>query len=272
MAAPVERTIHVDGAVPDREHCWLPARDRRQLGVDIGQQIRLRHGDGPALFTVRAPPDAASGPAVSPAGRDRLGATGDAFSARLDPRVVHPDLDYETAVEVGEFVERAHEGEVSLVVLAPHGGHVEVGTDAQARRLAERGATAWYCAGWWPGGGAFDRWHVTSNDTHPGSFPALDRLRTRPLERAVSFHGWTREGVGIGGGADRAVRERVRDAVASAVEVDVSLVEDGDYRGDSPANVVNWLGEHGGVQLEQGLDVRTENWEAVAAAVGDALL
>lgn len=262
--------VRVDPAVLDREWCLLPARVRRERGLSVGQQVRLSHDGEPALFTVRCAGDAET-LAVSPAGRGRLGATGETFRARLDTRVVHPERGYETARETGEFVERASVGGDGLVALAPHGGHVEVGTDAQARRLAEHGASAWYCAGWWPGGGAFDRWHVTSNETHPASFPALDRLRERPFVRAVSFHGWTREGVGIGGGAAREIRERVRDAVASAVETDVYLVTDETYRGESPENVVNWLGERGGVQLEQGLDVRTERWAAVADAVSDAL-
>jgi phage replication-related protein YjqB (UPF0714/DUF867 family) len=264
-------SVRVDPAVPEREWCLVPERLRRRRGLAVGQQVRLRSGDGPALFTVRDPPDDRDTPAVNPAGRDRTGASGDSFPAELDARVVHPDLDYEAAMEAGEFVERASVGDDTLVALAPHGGHVEAGTDAQVRRLADRGASAWYCAGWWPGGGAFDRWHVTSNATDPGSFPALGRLRERSFGRAVSFHGWTREGVGIGGGADRRVRERVRDAVDRVVDVDVYLVTDENYRGDNPANVVNWLGERGGVQLEQGLDVRTERWEAIADAVDEAL-
>lgn len=259
-------TVGVDEAVAGREYCRLPRSVRESVGVDPGAQVRLWHGDVPALYTVADGSD----PAVTPAGRDRLGADGASFAARVDPHVVHPDLEYEAARETGEFVERVHEGDDDLVALAPHGGHVEPGTDAQARRLAERGATAWYCAGWWPGGGAFDRWHVTSNDTSPDSFPGLAALADRPFDRAVSFHGWTRDGVGVGGGAPRAVRERVRDAVDAAVDASAFLVTGAAYRGDDPGNVVNRLAE-AGVQLEQGIDVREAAWAAVADAVADAL-
>ncbi|MFB6172297.1 MAG: poly-gamma-glutamate hydrolase family protein [Haloarculaceae archaeon] len=259
-------TVRVDPAVPDREHCWLPARVREAADVGVGDQVRLWHGETPALYTVHD----GDRPRVSPGGRDRLGADAPEVAARVDPQVVRPDLDYEAARETGEFVEGVRSGDETLVALAPHGGHVEPGTDAQARRLADRGATAWYCAGWWPGGGAFDRWHVTSNDTSLVSFPGLAAVADRTFDRAVSFHGWTHEGVGVGGGAARAVRERVRDAVADAVDAPAFLVTGSEYRGDDPANVVNRLAAEG-VQLEQSLDVRQTAWEAVADAVADAL-
>lgn len=260
--------VRVDASVHDRETLRLPHHHRESVGVDVGAQLRLVTATGPALFTVRE----ADGPepVVSPAGRDRTGATGERFTARLDPQVVHPSLDRDAASEAGEFVEGAREGDDALVALAPHGGHIEYGTDAQARRLADRGATAWWCAGWWPDGGAFDRWHVTSNETDPASFPALERVARRRYDRAVSFHGWVEDGVGVGGGAPRAVRESIRDAVAAVVDEPVVLVEEGDYRGDDPGNVVNRLAD-AGVQLEQSLDVRRVHGAAVADAVADAL-
>lgn len=258
-------TVRVDETVAGREYCRLPRLTRDAVGVSVGAQVRLWHDEVPALFTVRD-----GGPAVTPAGRDRLEANGESFGALVDPQVVHPDYDYETARDVGEFVESHLAGGDTLAALAPHGGHIEVGTDAQARRLAECGATAWYCAGWWPGGGAFDRWHVTSNDTDPRSFPGLAAIADQEFDRAVSFHGWTGEGVGVGGGASLAIRERVRDAVEEAIDAPVSLVTGTTYRGDDPANIVNRLAREG-VQLEQGINVRTESWTAVADAVVDAL-
>jgi len=260
--------VRVEPGVADRETIHLPARHREAVGVKSGEQLRLDTPTGPALFTVRAT-DAAE-PLVSPAGRDRTGATGRRVAARLDTQVVHPTHDRTTASEEGEFIGRAHAGSDALVALAPHGGHVEYGTDAQARRLAGRGATAWWCAGWWPGGGAFDRWHVTSNDTNPASFPALATVADRRYDRAVSFHGWARDGVGVGGGAPYEVRETVRDAVAAVVDDPVSLVETDAYRGDDPSNVVNRLSDEG-VQLEQSRRVREEYGIAVADAVAEAL-
>lgn len=257
--------LHHAPGIGDAEHCRLPDTIRSSLAVPVGAQVRVVHDGLPALFTVR---DGVR-PAVGSGGRARLGAAGDRFPAALDPAVVSAS-DRETAKADGGLVCRVRDGG-PVAALAPHGGHVEPGTDQQARRLADRGATAWWCAGFWPGGGAFERWHVTSNDLSPVSFPGLDRLMAAAVDRAVSFHGWSRSGVGVGGGASRAVRAAVADALDAAIPAPVELVPAGRYRGDAPANVVNRVGDRGGVQLEQGIDVRADHWAAVADAVGSVL-
>lgn len=273
------------------EHCLVPPGVLAAADLVPGQQFRLSVDGAPALFTARE--GAGDCLRVNSAGRDRLGvtdgytgsATGadggettggtavEGFRATLDARVVG-DGDAETALEDGGFVERLRDdGSGDLVALAPHGGHVEFATAEQAGYLAElAGGVAWRCLGFWPGGGAFDRWHVTSNDLHPDSFPGLSTIAGRGFDRAVAFHGWGRDGVGVGGLAPRAVRARVRDAVADALpgEVEVFLVE-GSCDGSSPENVVNRLAADGGVQLEQALDVRREHGPAVVEAVSGVL-
>jgi phage replication-related protein YjqB (UPF0714/DUF867 family) len=196
----------------------------------------------------------------------------------VDPTVVDPSLDESTAAREGGFLERCIDAgtepeAATVVALAPHGGYIEYGTDLQARRVAERlGATAWYCAGWWPSGGAFDRWHVTSTDIHPASFPELRALADRELAHAVSLPGWTESHVAVGGRAPRERREAVRDAVADAVAgLEVRLAEDDARDGSSPDNVVNWLASGDGIQLEQPLAAREEYGTAIADAVADAL-
>lgn len=158
----------------------------------------------------------------------------------------------------------------------PHGGEIEAGTAEQAERLAEGlGGTAWVCRGTWDGWEAFDRWHITANDLHPGSFPALGRIANRGFDRAVSFHAWLRSGVGVGGAAPKRLQETVRDAIGAAVgdDVPVFLVDDPAYRGDRPENVVNWLTADGtsGIQLEQGGIARAKYGDAIVDAVADAL-
>ena len=65
-----------------------------------------------------------------------------------------------------------------LVVLAPHGGDIEPHTDDQAELVAAAtGCSSWRCKGWRPGGGAHERWHITSTDIDPGSFPLLEPSR-----------------------------------------------------------------------------------------------
>lgn len=261
----------VTAGVDDAERCRLPASILEATGLEAGRQVRLYYEGDPAVFTVEVA-DGRFG-AVDPGGRDRLGAEGGSFRVDVVPTVVDPALDEATAAEEGGFLERCVATDSgSVVALAPHGGYIEYGTDAQACRLGERlDAAAWYCAGWWPGGGAFDRWHVTSTDLHPASFPALDALADRPFEYAVSFHGWTESHVAVGGGAPSALREAVRDAVRVVADVDVRLATDPARDGTSPENVVNWLADEGGVQLEQPHSVRDERAVAVADAVAGVL-
>ncbi|MWG36397.1 hypothetical protein GQS65_18225 [Halomarina oriensis] len=267
------REVRVTGAISDDEVCRLPRSVTSSLGVVAGQQVRLRHEDGPAVFTV-VPTDEAVG-AVGTGGRDRLGATGDAFDVEVSTRVVHPTRDEATAADTGGFVERLVDADDErLVVLAPHGGYIEYGTDEQATHVGERlDVPVWYCAGWWPGGGAFDRWHVGSTDIHPASFPRLAEVSNRSFDAVVGFHGWGEDHVAVGGAAPLDRRRTVRDTIAAAVgdAFDVRLASDESRDGDHPDNVVNWLSASGrdGVQIEQPWDARREYGRTIADAVAD---
>lgn len=254
-----------------REHCRLPTAVLAWAGSAVGQQVRLRRGRECVLATVVDTDDRA---VVAP---EMAGMLDGAGPVRVAGKAPTP----RTSVAAGRFVERAIGGE-SVAAVAPHGGNVEPHTDAQARRFGDRGAAVWACNGWWPGGRAFDRWHVTSADIHPASFPALDDLlgtgsgKRGGFEAAVSFHGWRHDGVGVGGGASRAVRQEVTEAVERVLppEVPVERIDEGDYVGDSPENIVNWLTADGesGVQIEQSTGVRWRHGSAVADAVANVLL
>lgn len=253
-----------------------------RLGLDEGEQVRLRLGtDQVAVYSVAAVPDGDARRTVwlDPAGLKRLEARGMSGSVTGTLRTPVPD-DFRTVTEAradGGFVEQVlGEGE-RVAVLAPHGGYVEPGTDRQAARTAGLlpKATAWLGQGWRPGGGAYDRWHVTSTALHPASYPGLARLAPGEYEYAVSYHGFTGRGILVGGAADRSLRRRVRGTLASVLDGDVRvrLAPDGRYDGDHPSNPVNWLPKdgQGGVQIEQGRDVRSEHWDTVAESVASAL-
>lgn len=161
-----------------------------------------------------------------------------------------------------------------LVACAPHGGHVEPGTDAQAERLADllgRDGSCWTCRGTVADGGAFDRWHRPSTRIRTDRFRLLGCVVGRGFRHAVSFHGYGGEGVLVGGGADADRKATLRDAIDGAVRVPVEVVDAGEYAGVHPRNVVNRLPERGGVQLEQSLAVRERNWRTVADAVASVL-
>jgi phage replication-related protein YjqB (UPF0714/DUF867 family) len=264
----------VDDAVANWESVHLPLDVRQAVGVQPGHQVRVRAAGEYAAFTVREGEGDVG--RIAPPGSDRFRGWTGCFDATVDPQVVHPTLDLAGAREAGELVERVVDGNDDLVALAPHGGFVEPGTHEQALAVAETtGATAWYAAGYRGEGGAFERWHVTSTDISTASFPALGSIADRRFGHAVAFHGWGESGVGIGGAADRETRVAIRDAIAAVVPADlgVFVVDEGEYAGNTPDNLVNWLTATGasGVQLEQSARAREEFGAEIAAAVGSVL-
>lgn len=193
----------------------------------------------------------------------------------ISPYAPHPDYSTRSAAQDhDEFVEILRDdGEQStLVACAPHGGWIEYRTDKQAARVAETlGVTEWTCVGYNSGGGAFDRWHITSTDIDRCSFPNLDSIGDRGFDHAVSFHGFSQSGIAIGGGASESYKIAIRDGIDAATNgvYDVYLAEeDGSYDGSSAENFVNWLTADGnGLQIEQSWDVRVDDWDTIADAV-----
>lgn len=157
----------------------------------------------------------------------------------------------------------------NVAVIAPHGGSIERATGAQAERVASDGrfrADSWICEG--PGGGAFRRWHITSDDLSEGSFAGLRALLGTPHDLAVSFHGFSDIpdlDVIVGGLLDDEVRRRVRDelerrltAVLGRPAIVLLAMSGHDpHPGRAPDNVVNRLAALGGLQIEQGLVLRS---------------
>jgi phage replication-related protein YjqB (UPF0714/DUF867 family) len=87
----------------------------------------------------------------------------------------------------------------------------------------------------------------------------------------VSFHGFRDDEVLIGGSSSPALKRRVRDAIADAVQGVVVRIARADerYGGDNPCNIVNRLtaGGRGGLQIEQGLAIRRQHGAEIAGAV-----
>jgi phage replication-related protein YjqB (UPF0714/DUF867 family) len=252
------------------------------LGVTLGlgDQCRiLRPGGSVALYTVG---DVRQEPGndklrMGLEARARLGTTS-TFSATLQTKVV-ADLTDAQAETQSEFVERLVDdgSNTGLIAIAPHGGWIEAHTDEQASLvrslLAGKGASSWICKGYKQGGGAYDRWHITSTDISRRSFPGLDAVADRQFAYAVSFHGTSHEIVLIGGSAPIEVKQLIRSAIVDAVAgsgIEVSIASAADrYSGDAPENMVNWLtaGGEGGVQIEQSMHARLLYGLAIATAV-----
>jgi len=267
-----------------REHCAIDPDRLRAIGRGVGQQVRVeREGVGAVLFTVsesrdESPEDVVR---VGKMGRARFGPAAE-FPARVFARVPHPTLSDAEARRLGEFVERADDDGVAtgLLVLAPHGGEIELHTDAQAERLAAAlGAagkppvTTWRCKGYdLPGAPtAFMRWHITSTDTNEASFPLLAQVGRRRYAYAVSFHGMTREAVLIGGGGPESLKRALREEITRALDgsgIPVLIAAEKEANsGFSPENIVNRYCVGTGVQIEQSSRARRDHWRAIADAV-----
>ena len=267
--------------IDHREHCSADPARLAAVGRALGHQVRIKRNNSQyGLYTVtelrQESPDTIV--RMGETGRQRLNATNE-FNATLDSQVPHPSFSDAEAESNSEFVERleddgAHTG---LIVIAPHGGDIERFTDLQAERvasrLAARAASSWRCKGWKRGGGAFDRWHITSTEIHEASFPRLNSVIFRGFTHAVAFHGADAPEILIGGAAPGSLKEEIKTAInaaiaGSGIPVRIASPDEG-FGGDSPRNIVNRLTANGanGIQIEQSLDARTNHWQDIADAV-----
>lgn len=263
-----------------REHCSIDPGLLPPARGAVPTQVRVTRGPRDyALFTIselrQENPEAVV--RMGPAGRRRLGPDGE-FDAVLDFRAPHPTMSDGEAQRRGELVERLDDDPAhsDLIVIAPHGGDIELHTDDQAERvrarLAPRPVSCWRCKGW-KDSGAFAAWHIRSIDLNEASFPLLDRVMRRRFTHALAFHGFQEERILIGGGGPDELKQQLQAEIAGAVtgsgiDVDIARREDGN-NGDDPANIVNRLttgGPHG-IQIEQSADARTRFWRPIADAV-----
>ena len=264
-----------------REHCSADPRALSAVGITKGQQVRVKRNDDIyALYTVTEVRTENGDNVVRMGlrGRRRLD-TDEEFDAEFDSQVVHPTMSDEDAEKYGEFVERLHDDgrHTGLIVIAPHGGDIEVHTDDQAQRVArcvaDTAVSVWLCKGYHPRGAEIT-WHITSVDIHPGSFPLLNSVLSRRFTDAVAFHGFERDEILVGGGTAAAA---LKPEIASAIEKKVARSNipvriagpDDPFGGDDPCNIVNRLtvGGANGIQIEQSRAARTEHGNDIAEAV-----
>jgi phage replication-related protein YjqB (UPF0714/DUF867 family) len=285
---------------PIREHCSAHHSQITTIGRNKGQQVRVgRYAqDGEtladfALYTVidlhNEDPDIVFLGFRDPESenhdlRDRLGLSGtDLFSGKIDSQVPHPTYTEAEAEYKSEFIERLTDNgrNRGLIAIAPHGGNIEPHTDEQAERVGKQLAckcvSTWVCKGFKKGGGAFDRWHITSTDISEESFPKLKTVIGRRFEYAVAFHGWSEDSICIGGSAPPALKREIKEAVERAISdptIVVATSEEGRcpgaFNGDDPRNIVNRLGASG-IQLEQSIEARARYGVRIADAVADVL-
>ncbi|WP_253184540.1 poly-gamma-glutamate hydrolase family protein [Natrialba sp. SSL1] len=276
-------------AATDR-YCSLPCELLDSSTLEIGQQIRLFHDAGGgfanAIYTIASDHDSEH-LWLTDHGLDRIGA-GDGDTLTVGQLATHPNYETRQSARLNDEYAEYLVGDdddvdgnddtaaTDVLALAPHGGYVEYGTDWQAKRVVDTaGGLAWICAGFNDGGGALDRWHVHSTDIHHASFPVLNDIRHREFEWSVAFHGYTSDAILVGGTASEDDRALVATALEEALPetpVELASSDATSYAGAAPENVLNEVGTIGQtIQLEQPMNVRQEQWAAVADAVASAL-
>lgn len=266
------------------EHCSADPQILGALECEVWQQVRIirRENGEYGLYTVsearQETPDEVV--RMGLVGRRRLD-TDDEFDAVLDSQVTHPTMTEDEAKLGSELIERLDDDglHTALIAIAPHGGSIEPRTDQQAERVASRlaanGVSSWRCKGWKDGGGAFDRWHITSTDINEASFPRLASMIDRGFAHAVAFHGFDEPEILIGGCAKAALKQEIKEAIERATTgsgIAVRIADpDEEFGGDDPRNVVNRLSVGGanGIQIEQSLQARDRHCLAIADAVAD---
>lgn len=255
---------------PDGERVALGVGAFALLGLavppDFGapgsrRQILVDAGNGVVAYTVAAA-DSNSGEVI------RMGraAMGRSLLQVPPPAPVDVTTDVLARCELQEIA--VLRSCASVAVVAPHGGSIEDETDEQAELVASDPfirADSWICRA--PAGGAFRRWHITSDDLSEASFAGLRALLGVPHEFAVSFHGFGAVGdldVIVGGLVDEEVKRRIRDELERRLTAVLqrparvlrATSSQDPHPGLLPDNVVNRLATRGGLQIEQAAAVR----------------
>ena len=287
-----------DGAIPGarrpEERCalspdvfkrlWPGSRPPSRTFTRAGSrpQIRLTAHTDPdrcALFTVIAIGTGRGRIELGPAAFDR-------WQDRIAVGVADP-LDAvvsRTILDPVRFTEQLTPNTgAALVVIAPHGGLIEEHTDAQAEQVAAavrgagRGVASWVCRGQgFDGVGAAVRWHITSTDICERSFPQLRTIMGRRFDRAVAFHGFAgvagREEVLIGGRGSSALKDAIKLEIETRAPGIAVTLGDPQLGGNSIHNIVNRLATTDCIQIEQSWAARDRHRQAIADAVGAAIL
>lgn len=175
-----------------------------------------------------------------------------------------------------EFLQFSEESDVLL--LAPHGGAVEAGTDVQAElvgnNLCSDDVTLWGTRGVFDGNfnETFSQFHTTS-ETHPLSYFEyyLDEVVSQEYGVAVSFHATGRNGIVVGGNEDSVVLESLCDELGECLGNEIVRVagEGCMVGGQKPNNFVNYVDSDVSVHLEQNISVLLENVEEISGVVSE---
>jgi phage replication-related protein YjqB (UPF0714/DUF867 family)/Sec-independent protein translocase protein TatA len=282
--------------VKDFEHCSIDPDKLAAIGRDVGQQVKIiRDRENYAIYTVKEKkPESLKNNVVrvKPEGLEKLGVTSETIAATVESQVPYAScLNNERCISdaqikmMSEFVERLDDDgtNTSLVIIAPHGGGIEVDSDTVAEKTLRnletigKSVSYWRCKGWKKRSGDYRRWHITSTDINEASFPLLNTIINRHFDYAISFHGFNRkkrpEGkqhiyIWIGGRANSSLKRELRDLIKKnvpewRVEVSGDLGRDDPFSATNKHNIVNRLAKvddriQNAIQIEMAEEIRSD--------------
>jgi phage replication-related protein YjqB (UPF0714/DUF867 family) len=285
-----------------REHSSANLNQIQMIGRNVGQQVRIEiptaNGTARALYTVtnvhHAEPDVVYvGYTNLEKPWERLELEGaNTLSGKVNAQVTAEGLTDAEAEARSEFIENVTDNgdNHKLIVIAPHGGNIEKYTDEQAehvvQKLSSKYVSTWICKGFKKGGGAFDRWHITSTDINEESFSKLKAIIAQIIARgkfeySVAFHGWTNHNnntICIGGsmrwtGLKEKIRDKIVDVVRGSdivVNTDHEHTCPPDFNGNDAENIVTRLGINS-LQIEQSEEARKCYGIDIADVVADVI-
>jgi phage replication-related protein YjqB (UPF0714/DUF867 family) len=287
----------MDSGLAD-EHCKAKLEQIRDIGRHRHEQVRIefaKKGGGSisSIYTVSAfhpyEDSVVLGSKISELFEDcEPDPTCGICKGKVKAKIMKDGLSEQAAKTNGEFIElltHTNSQNRKLIVIAPHGGHIERHTDEQAQFIQEQlpddRASLWMCKGFNNPNSTVDldahkRWHITATEISERSFPKLRTIIEPKFEYAIAFHGWGNDSICVGGNAESIdahlvddIRVSIKNKLGPAIKV-VATACGGGFSGDDPCNIVNRLGVKG-IQIEQGLDIRDVHWEEIAQAVVEVI-
>jgi phage replication-related protein YjqB (UPF0714/DUF867 family) len=282
-----------------REHCSANFDKIQMIGRHLKEQVRLEfpveNGIIPAVYTIKEvhqeePDRVFVGNKISKFVKCLQLQNADDCKGEVKAQLTAEGLNAKQAEEYGDFIEELSDKDQNqkLVVIAPHGGEIEINTDKQAeifgKEFSAEDVSLWICKGFDKGDkSAYERWHITATQINENSFPKLNTIYRRHFKYAIAFHGWTEDHICVGGSKNQTppdLKVRVKNAIQEALLANGSDIRvyasdtpegcPGGFNGDSEDNIVNRLGING-IQIEQCIVARKQYYAYIAKAVVDTI-
>lgn len=276
-----EAVIGDSRRVEASNRCVLSRLLAEQLGKDEEDHVRAETSRGKAYFIVEEIHDDTPSIEVCGEGLERIYADpGDKATVKSTVPVESREKAFITGDIAETFWDR---DDAEVFISCPHGGDVEYNTDEMGmylfKQLMAEGipSTLWALHGYYSGEGkdATKRWHVSKPVKGYDAYPGLKQLKEedRSFRYGIGFHIQKADHVGVGGMADREVREMIADAIRGPVPSKYDVRTDyGSMKltGKGTSMSMNHFAEdYQGVQIEMPRRVAHKKFHSLPEAVAD---